>query len=87
MHACYKMAKPVYYASRSIGKAEKNYVTIELESLAIAWALKKLHHFIYSKKFKLQTDQKPLATILSQSPECVNSKTAASIKQSLPIRL
>ena len=59
--------KPVYYASRSIGEAEKNYVAIELESLAIAWALEKLHHFIYGKKFKLQTDQKPLATILSRS--------------------
>ena len=59
--------KPVYYASRSIGEAEKNYVAIELESLAVAWAFEKLHHFIYGKKFKLQTDQKPLATILSRS--------------------
>ena len=59
--------KPVYYASRAIGEAEKNYVAIELESLAVAWAFKKLHHFIYGKKFKLQTDQKPLATILSRS--------------------
>ena len=59
--------KPVYYASRSIGEAEKNYVAIELESLAVAWALEKLHHFIYGKKFKLQMDQKPLAMILSQS--------------------
>ena len=31
--------KPVYYASRSIGEAEKNYVAIELESLAVSWAL------------------------------------------------
>ena len=59
--------KPVYYASRAIGEAEKNYIAIELESLAVAWAFEKLHHFIYSKKFKLQTDQKPLATILSRS--------------------
>ena len=59
--------KPVYYASRSIGEAEKNYVAIELKSLAVAWVLEKLHHFIYGKKFKLQTDQKPLAMILSRS--------------------
>ena len=57
----------MYYASRAIGEAEKNYVAIELESLAVAWAFEKLHHFIYGKKFKLQTDQKPLATILSHS--------------------
>ena len=60
-------SKPVYYASRSIGEAEKNYVAIELESLAVAWAFEKLHHFIYRKKFKLQTDQKPLAMILRRS--------------------
>ena len=59
--------KPVYYASRAIGEAEKNYVAIELKSLAVAWALEKLHHFIYGKKFKLQMDQKLLATILSRS--------------------
>ena len=49
-------------ASRSIREAEKNYVAIELESLAMAWALEKLHHFIYGKR-----DQKPLMTILSRS--------------------
>ena len=59
--------KPVYYTSRAIAEAENNYVAIELESLAVAWAFEKLHHFIYGKKFKLQTDQKPLATILSRS--------------------
>ena len=60
-------SKPVYYASRAIGEAEKNYVSIELESLAVAWVFEKLHHFIYGKKFNLQTYQKPLATILNCS--------------------
>ena len=59
--------KPVYFASRAVEEAKKNYVAIKLESLAVAWAFEKLHHFTYGKKFKLQTDQKPLATILSWS--------------------
>ena len=77
--------KSVYYASRSIGKAEKNYVLIELESLAVAWALEKLYHFIYGKKFKLKTDQKLLVKILSQSQNALTPRLQRLLKQSLPV--
>ena len=40
---------------------------IELESLAVAWAVEKFHHFLYANHFILETDQKPLETILSRS--------------------
>ena len=33
----------IYYASRSLNKAEKNYLTYEREGLAIVFALKKFH--------------------------------------------
>ena len=79
--------KPVYYASRSIGEAEKNYVAIELESLAVAWAFEKLHHFIYGKKFKLQTDPKATSNNTQQESECVNTEVTTSTEQSIPVRL
>ena len=59
--------KPVFFASRSLSSAEKNYTAIELESLAVSWAMEKFRHFIYGKKFKLETDQKPLEIILNRS--------------------
>ena len=47
--------------------AQKGYVAIELESLAVAWAMEKFHHFLYTSHFLLETDQKLLKAILSKS--------------------
>ena len=58
---------PIYFASKSLQDAECRYVTIELEALAVAWAMEKFHHFLYASHFTLETDQKPLETILMKS--------------------
>ena len=50
--------RPVYFASKALTEAEKGYVTIELESLAVVWAMEKFHHFLYANHFMLETDQK-----------------------------
>ena len=42
-------------------------MAIELESLAVTWAMEKFHHFLYGNEFTLETDQKPLEAILSKS--------------------
>ena len=59
--------KLVYFASKALTEAQKGYIAMELESLAIAWALEKFHHFLYVSHFILETDQKPLEVILSKS--------------------
>ena len=59
--------KPVYFASKALTEVQKGYVAIELESLAVAWAMEKFHHFLYGNQFTLETDQKPLEDILSKS--------------------
>ena len=58
-------AKPVYFASKALTHAQKGYVVIELESLAVACAMEKCEHFLYAIHFLLETDQKPLQAILS----------------------
>ena len=58
---------PVYFASRALSETQKSYVAIELESLAVAWVMKKSHHFLYGNKCALETDQKPLEAILLKS--------------------
>ena len=66
--AClFQDSKPVYFASKAFTDAQKSYVAIELESLAVAWAMEKFHHFLYASYFLLETDQKPLEAILSKS--------------------
>ena len=59
--------KPVYFSSRALSEMQKGYVAIELESLAVTWAMEKFHHFLYGNDFVLETDQKPLEVILLQS--------------------
>ena len=59
--------KPVYFTSKVLTEMQKGYVAIELESLVIAWAIEKFHHFLYRNQFTLETDQKPLKAILSKS--------------------
>ena len=34
-----------FFASKALTEAQKGYVAIEIESLAVAWAMKKFHHF------------------------------------------
>ena len=58
---------PIYFASKSLQDAECGYVAIELEALAVAWAMEEFHHFLCASYFTLETDQKPLETILAKS--------------------
>ena len=58
---------PIYFASKSLQDAEHGYVAIELEALAVAWAMEKFHHFLYTSHSTLETDEKPLETILAKS--------------------
>ena len=55
--------KSIYFASRSLTKAEENYQILERESRATIWGMEHFHYFLYGKEFTLETDQKPLTSI------------------------
>ena len=55
--------KAVIHASRSLNPAEQKYSQIEKEALALTFALKKFHYYVYGRRFTLQTDHQPLVTI------------------------
>ena len=56
-----KDAKPklITVGSPFLGTAEINYVVIELELLAIQWAITKCRLYLAGTKFKIITDNKP----------------------------
>ena len=58
--------KPVSFVSRTLSAAERNYAHIEKEGLALVFAAKKFHEYLYGHKFTMVTDHKPLLGLFSE---------------------
>ena len=58
--------QPITYASRSLNTTKENYVQIEKELLAIVFATDKFHHYIYGFHTVIQSDHKPLESIMKK---------------------
>ncbi|XP_065199099.1 uncharacterized protein K02A2.6-like [Sycon ciliatum] len=58
--------RPVCYVSRSLAKAEAHYSQIEREALAIVFAVKRLHIYLFGRSFVLCSDHKPLLHIFGE---------------------
>ncbi|XP_048775204.2 uncharacterized protein K02A2.6-like [Ostrea edulis] len=56
--------KPIAYASRSMGPTEQRYAQVEKEALAVTWACEKFSDFLIGMKFNIETDHKPLISLL-----------------------
>ena len=63
---------PVCYASRALTDTEKRYAQIEKLLLAIVFAAKRFHQYVYGRPVIVQSDHKPLEVIvrkpLSKAP-------------------
>ena len=54
--------KPIAFASQTLSclPSEKNYCQLEKEALSLVFGVKKVHQYLYGRKFTLITDHKPL---------------------------
>ena len=58
--------EPIAFASRTLTRAESNYCQLEKEILSIVFACSKFHEYVYGRKFLIESDHKPLITILAK---------------------
>ena len=55
---------PVSYTSRALSVPEKNYSIIELETLAVVWAMSHYYHHLYGQKVTVITDHTAMKVVL-----------------------
>jgi hypothetical protein len=59
--------RPVCFISRSLSDTEKNYAVIEKEALAVTWACERLTEYVQGLDLLIETDHKPLVTLLGKA--------------------
>ena len=64
LQMCDNVWLPVAYASRSLTPTEQRYAQVEKEALALTWACERFSDFILGLHFVLETDHKPLVSLL-----------------------
>jgi RNase H-like domain found in reverse transcriptase/Reverse transcriptase (RNA-dependent DNA polymerase) len=63
-HRVNRNIRPVFFASRSLTSAERNYPILHREALAVVYALEKFYKYVFGHKVEIFTDHKPLEGIL-----------------------
>ena len=72
--------KPVAYASWTLTQAEANYAQIERKALAIIFAVRKFHQYLYGRQFVLVTVHCPLYKLLGHD-QSIPSLAAARMQR------
>ena len=75
---------PVVCVSRTLLSSEKNYSQTQ-EALAVHWAVKQLHKYLYGSKFRIVTDHKALEYLLH--PTSSLSKVTSAMMQRWALHL
>ena len=67
-----KTQGPLAYASKAMNDTKRRYAQIEKELVAVVFACKRFHQYVYGKTITVESDHKPLEAILkkplSQAP-------------------
>ena len=59
--------KPVAFSSKTLTSSEVNYAQIEKEMYAIVFGCKRFHHFVYGRPVIVETDHKPIESIMKKT--------------------
>jgi len=62
-----KTDSPIFYASRLLNQAERNYSTIEREALAMVYSLHKFFHYLLANHFIFYVDHEVLIHLVNRT--------------------
>lgn len=71
------LERPIAFASRSLVPAEKRYVHVEREALAIMFGVTKYQQYLLGQHFTILSDHKPLMYLLGETqavPQMASSR-------------
>lgn len=71
---------PVIFVSRRLNKAEVNYSQTQKEALAIVWAVKRLHKYLFGRPFNIITDHKALTFIFAPDKEIKGNSSSMLVR-------
>ena len=78
-HTINGVERPVYFISRTLTETERRYSQLEREALALVFAVKRFHYYLWGQEFKLVTDHKPLLGLF-QSNKCIPPMASGRIQ-------
>lgn len=58
---------PVLFASCTLTKTQQNYAQLHREALAVVFAVKRFHKYIFGKEFTIYSDHQPLREIFNEN--------------------
>ena len=78
--------KAISHASRNLTDTERRYGQIEKEGLALVYAVRKFHRYLFGRHFTLLTDHKPLLAIFGSKKGLPTYSASRLLRQSLILR-
>ena len=65
-HTAPNRYRPMYYSSRKLSTAERNYSTTEREALGMIYSINKFRYYLLGKKFTFHVDDAVLLYLVSK---------------------
>ena len=72
--------RPIAFASRTLTSAEQGYSQLEKEGLAVIFAVKKFHNYLYGRHFHIESDHQPLSYLFNHN-KAISSTASARIQR------
>ena len=69
------------HVSRALTKSEQKYSVIQIECLALVYALKQFRHYLLGRPFKILTDHAPLQWLSAQKMEGLLARWALAVQE------